>query len=56
MAPWYVVPADRKWYRNWAVTNLVLATLLGLDLTYPDPDFDLDEQRRRIDQADPVTG
>ena len=27
MAPWYVVPADRKWYRNWAVANLLAETL-----------------------------
>ena len=28
-APWYVVPADRKWYRNWAVTQLLLEHLAG---------------------------
>ena len=33
--PWYVVPADRKWYRNWAVANLLLAHLddMALDLS-----------------------
>jgi PPK2 family polyphosphate:nucleotide phosphotransferase len=47
-APWYVVPADRKWYRNWAVANLVLAALQGLDLAYPSVPFDIDEQRARL--------
>ena len=47
-APWYVVPADRKWYRNWAVANLLLAHLDDLDLTYPEVDLPVDELRARI--------
>ena len=31
-APWYVVPADRKWYRNWAVAQLLVEHLRALDL------------------------
>jgi PPK2 family polyphosphate:nucleotide phosphotransferase len=34
-APWYVVPADRKWYRNWAIQQLVLETLRELDPQFP---------------------
>jgi PPK2 family polyphosphate:nucleotide phosphotransferase len=34
-APWYVVPSDRKWYRNWAVQQLLLETLRQLDPQYP---------------------
>ena len=34
-APWYVIPADRKWYRNWAVQQLLLETLRELDPQYP---------------------
>jgi len=34
-APWYVVPADRKWYRNWAVSQILLETLEALDPRYP---------------------
>ncbi|HYN96477.1 MAG TPA: PPK2 family polyphosphate kinase [Pilimelia sp.] len=37
-APWFVVPADRKWYRNWAVAHLVRETLDGMRLAYPEPD------------------
>jgi PPK2 family polyphosphate:nucleotide phosphotransferase len=36
-APWYVIPADRKWYRNWAVTTVLIDTLRELDPDYPDP-------------------
>jgi PPK2 family polyphosphate:nucleotide phosphotransferase len=34
-APWYVVPADRKWYRNWAVSRILIETLEDLDPQYP---------------------
>ncbi|GAA4726741.1 PPK2 family polyphosphate kinase [Phytohabitans rumicis] len=47
-APWYVVPGDRKWYRDWAVANLVLETFRDMHLSYPKPDFDLEEERRRL--------
>jgi PPK2 family polyphosphate:nucleotide phosphotransferase len=35
-APWYVVPADHKWYRNWAVTAILVHTLERLDPRYPE--------------------
>jgi PPK2 family polyphosphate:nucleotide phosphotransferase len=38
VAPWYVVPADRKWYRDWAVSSLLLETMRGLDLGWPVPE------------------
>jgi PPK2 family polyphosphate:nucleotide phosphotransferase len=47
-APWYVVPADRKWYRNWAVANLLLEAFQGLNLSYPPANFDAAEQRGRL--------
>ena len=34
-APWYVVPADRKWFRNLVVSQVLVDTLEGLDLAYP---------------------
>jgi PPK2 family polyphosphate:nucleotide phosphotransferase len=40
-APWYVVPADRKWYRNWAVSRILVETLKDMDPQYP-PAEDLD--------------
>jgi len=47
-APWYLVPADRKWYRNWAVSRLLLEHLSELDPRYPEADFDVAEARRRL--------
>jgi PPK2 family polyphosphate:nucleotide phosphotransferase len=47
-APWYVVPADRKWYRDWAVARLLLATFLDLELAYPPADFDVAAERQRL--------
>lgn len=47
-APWYVVPADRKWYRNLAVAHLVLEHLQAMDLQWPVADFDVAAERRRV--------
>ncbi|MEU0207167.1 PPK2 family polyphosphate kinase [Streptomyces canus] len=47
-APWYLVPADRKWYRNWAISRLLLEHLSELDPRYPKADFDVAEARRRL--------
>jgi PPK2 family polyphosphate:nucleotide phosphotransferase len=52
-APWHVVPADRKWYRDWAVANIVRDALAGMDLSYPKADFDIAAERRRL-EADRV--
>jgi PPK2 family polyphosphate:nucleotide phosphotransferase len=42
-APWYVVPANRKWYRNLVVSHLLTDALKALDMTYPDPEEGLDD-------------
>jgi PPK2 family polyphosphate:nucleotide phosphotransferase len=47
-APWYVVPADLKWYRDWAVANILVETLGDLGLHYPPPSFDLAVERARL--------
>ncbi len=39
-APWFVIPADRKWYRNLTVATIVKDALESLDMSYPLPDFD----------------
>jgi len=41
-APWYVVPANRKWYRNLVVSQILIDTLTEMDPQYPDSDADLD--------------
>jgi PPK2 family polyphosphate:nucleotide phosphotransferase len=48
IAPWYVVPADRKWYRNLMVGRLLLDHLRALNLQWPQADFDVDQQRQRL--------
>jgi PPK2 family polyphosphate:nucleotide phosphotransferase len=53
-APWHVVPSDRKWFRNLAIGQLLLETLRSLDLTWPPADFDVDAERTRLSDEDPV--
>ena len=40
VAPWYVIPADRKWYRDLVVADILIKTLKGLKMEYPGVDFD----------------
>jgi len=48
-APWYAIPADRKWYRNWALGHLLLETLSELDPQWPlRPDLDLTGMRAAL--------
>ncbi len=42
-APWYVIPADRKWYRNWAVLQVLLATMARLDPQFPPEEDGLED-------------
>ena len=39
-APWYIVPANRKWYRNLVVGTVIIETLEALNMRYPEPEFD----------------
>jgi PPK2 family polyphosphate:nucleotide phosphotransferase len=41
-APWYIVPANRKWYRNLVIATIMVETLEGLNMSYPQPEGDLD--------------
>ena len=50
-APWYVVPCDRKWYSRLAVTELLIGALEDLDLSWPQPDFDVKAEKKRLAQA-----
>lgn len=42
-APWYVIPANKKWFRNLAVSEVLVRTLEGMDLKYPKPAEGLDK-------------
>lgn len=50
-APFYLIPSDRKWYRNWAITKLLIEHLKALDPQWPPGDFDVEEERRRIESS-----
>jgi PPK2 family polyphosphate:nucleotide phosphotransferase len=54
IAPWHVIPSDKKWYRNLAVCHVLLETLRGMALRWPEPDFDVAEQRHRLRDEEPV--
>ncbi len=54
-APWHVIPADKKWYRNLAIGHLLLDTLERMDPQWPVADFDVAEEKRRLAEEDPIT-
>ena len=41
-APWHVIPANKKWYRDWAVLRILVDTLRDLDPRFPEPEENLD--------------
>jgi PPK2 family polyphosphate:nucleotide phosphotransferase len=47
-APWFIVPADRKWYARLAVQSLLLSTLRDLDPQWPSADFDVEVEKQRL--------
>ena len=48
VAPWFVVPADHKWYARLAVQQLLLEHLRAMDPQWPAADFDVDAEKRRL--------
>ena len=50
-APWFVVPADRKWYARLAVMNLLKEHLEAMDPQWPEADFDVAEQQARLEET-----
>ncbi|MEO8744332.1 MAG: PPK2 family polyphosphate kinase [Candidatus Dormibacter sp.] len=47
-APWYVIPADNKDYRNWAVTRILIETLEEMNPQYPVPKLDIARLMKRL--------
>ncbi len=47
-APWYAIPADRKWFARLAVTEILTKALEGMELSWPAADFDVDSERARV--------
>ncbi len=46
-APWFVVPADHKWFRNLVIASIVVETLEGLNMAFPEPKVDITEIKRK---------
>ena len=48
LAPWYVIPADRKWYARLAVQHLLILSLEAMNLEWPKADFDVEAEKERL--------
>jgi PPK2 family polyphosphate:nucleotide phosphotransferase len=48
-APWYIVPANKKWYRDLVMANVILETLKDLKMEYPQPEYDVASILRDFD-------
>jgi len=47
-ARWHVIPANRKWYRNWSVSQILIETMEAMKLTYPNPHLDIRELKNSL--------
>ena len=47
-APWYVIPANDKVYRNWAVTKILIETLREMDPRYPQPKLEVPKLLQKL--------
>ncbi|WP_067861592.1 PPK2 family polyphosphate kinase [Nocardia shimofusensis] len=50
-APWFVIPSDRKWYSRLAINELLIHALSGLNLDWPDAQFDIEAEKRRLEAS-----
>lgn len=48
VAPWYVIPADHKWYARLAITEILTQTLIEMDPAWPSVQWDPEVQRREL--------
>ncbi len=48
VAPWHVIPANRKWFARLAVQELLLAALQDIDPQWPGADFDVEAEKKRL--------
>jgi PPK2 family polyphosphate:nucleotide phosphotransferase len=47
VAPWYVIPANHKWFRNLAASQIIVAVMDGMNITAPKPSVDIEAIRRK---------
>ncbi|MHB8863803.1 MAG: polyphosphate kinase 2 family protein [Pirellulaceae bacterium] len=50
-APWYVIPSNRKWFRNLAIAQIVVETMKEMNMQFPEPLADMQEIRRKYHAA-----
>ena len=50
-APWFVIPADHKWFRDLAISEIIVSTMESMDFQVPQPTVDIEEIRRRYHSA-----
>ena len=55
-APWYIIPANNKWFRDFAVSRILADRLEAMQLPMPAPQVDLDEIRRNYHAAERDAG
>jgi len=51
-APWFVIPANRKWFRNLVIAEIVADAIERLQMRFPEPSIDMDEIRRIYHEAE----
>ncbi len=47
-APWYIIPSNKKWYRNWLISKIVIKTLKDMKMQYPEPPADLESYHKQL--------
>lgn len=50
-SPWFVIPADHKWFRDLAISEIIVATMQSMDIQLPQPTVDIEEIRRKYHSA-----
>jgi PPK2 family polyphosphate:nucleotide phosphotransferase len=50
-SPWFVIPADHKWFRDLAISEIIVATLEGMKIQVPEPTVNIEEIRRKYHSA-----
>jgi polyphosphate kinase 2 (PPK2 family) len=50
-SPWYIIPSNNKWFRNLAISQIVVEKLVSLNLKLPKTQVDIKEIRRKYHQA-----
>lgn len=50
-APWFVIPADHKWFRDLAVSEIIVSTMEAMNFQLPQPTVDIEEIRRKYHSA-----